>query len=419
MAPQVSVVMPVYNGEAFIAESIASVLAQTYPHWELIVVDDGSTDGTAGIVAGFDDLRIRFTYQENQGLAAARNAGIRLARGEFLAFLDADDLWAPQFLQTCVGYLSGQRDVAAVCTASRMIDPQGRTLLQRGDASWSGLELHGRLLEGGFFPTNAVLVRAPAVREVGLFDTGLQGRGTEDWDLWLRITERFLMDGLAVSLASYRVYPGSMATDAAGMHDNRMSVLAKRFGPPDGEPVSWIEDKRRAYGFAYRTTALSHIQQGQPGEGWRFLGQAVDVYPPLLERVDTFYELACGDQPRGYRGQAGLLDLEASAAEMFRCLDDMFTQARPPVTALRQSTYGNAYLALGMLADRAGDWQAARRYLWRAARHDPRLVSGSFLRRLVKVSAGKRLAGLLKSLCEPADSWARAEPGEAPGRERA
>jgi hypothetical protein len=411
--------MPVYNGEAFIAESIASVLAQTYPNWELIVVDDGSTDGTATIVASFGDLRIRYAYQENYGLPAARNAGIRLARGEFLAFLDADDLWDPQFFQACLGYLAGRQDVAGVYTASRMIDPQGRVLPQRGDAYWSGVDLHRRLLEGGFFPPNAVLVRAAVVRDVGLFDTDLRGRGTEDWDLWLRITERYSMQRLAKPLAYYRVYPGSMATDAAGMHDNRMSVLAKRFGPPDGEPVSWPEEKRRVYGFAYRTAALAYIQQGQPGEGWQFLRRAVDVYPPLLEQVDTFYELACGNQPRGYRGQADMLDLEASAAEIFRRLDDLFARARPPVTALRRRAYGNAHLALGMLADRAGDWHAARRYLWRAARHDPRLVSGSFLRRLVKVSAGKRLAGLLKSLCEPADSWARAELGEAPGRERA
>jgi tetratricopeptide (TPR) repeat protein len=389
----VSLIVPVYNGEAFIAEAIDSVLAQTYPHWELIVVDDGSTDGTSAVLSRFADGRIRCIHQANQGLAAARNAGICLARGEFLAFLDADDLWDPQFLQTCVGYLAEQREVAGVCTASRMVDPQGRVLPQWGDAWWSGPALHARLLEGGFFPPNAVLVRAAAVRAVGLFDTGLQGRGTEDWDLWLRITERYSMHGLAEPLAYYRVYPGSMATQTAGMHANRMSVLTKYFGPPEGDATAWPEEKRRVYGFAYRTTALGYMQQGEPDEGWKYLAQAVETWPWLLQRLDTFYELACGDQPRGFRGRADMLDIEANGGEMLRRLETLLAGSSPGLRALRPAAVGNAYLALAMLSDQAGDWSAARRYLLKAAHCNPSLLRDRrVLRRLAKLTAGRNLA---------------------------
>ena len=94
----VSVLMPAYDGEAYIQQAIESVIAQTYPNWELIVVDDGSTDNTAGIVATYEDPRIRYTYQENRGQAAALNRGLDLAQGEYVTTLDTDDWFTPNSL---------------------------------------------------------------------------------------------------------------------------------------------------------------------------------------------------------------------------------------------------------------------------------------------------------------------------------
>jgi hypothetical protein len=385
----VSIITPVCDGESFIAATIESVLGQSYGHWELIVVDDGSTDGTARMVASFEDPRLCYIYQDNQGLAAARNAGIDLARGEFLAFLDADDMWSPRFLRTCVDYLSERQQIAAVYTASSFVDSQGCVLPQQGDASWSGPELHDRLLEGGFFPPNAVLARTEVVKAVGLFDADLKGHGTEDWDLWLRIASRYPMHGLAEPLAYYRVYPGSMSTDTTCMHANRIAVLAKHFGPPDEEPCLWSEDKRRAYGFAYRATALGFIQHGSPDRGWHFLNRAVAVHPQLLERLDTFYELVCGDQPRGYRGEADQLNLEEGGAEVIRNLERLFEEAPPRVKSQQRTAYGNTFWALSMLADQAGQWRLARRYLWQAMKQNWLLATRiEVMRRLSKLSLG-------------------------------
>jgi len=178
-------------------------------------------------------------------------------------------------------------------------------------------------------------------------------------------------------------------------------VLTKHFGPPEGDPAGWPEDKRRAYGFAYRSAAWGYLQQGQPDEAWRYLARAASTYPPILERLDTFYELACGDQPRGYRGQADRLDIQANGADMLRRLAALFA-ADPSLRALEGVAYGHAYLALAMLSDQAGDWAAARRYLWQAAWRHPGLLSPSFLRRLLKVSAGKRAVGFLRGLRLPA-----------------
>jgi len=395
--PQVSVIIPSYNHARYLPEAISSVLAQTFTDWEAIIVDDGSTDNTAEVVAQFTDPRIRYIHQENRGLSGARNTGIRAAQGDYLAFLDADDEWEPTFLQRCLDALASNGALAGVYTLARFMDETGKVLPRFNSEAPSGGAFRERILQGGCFPVHAALVRADVVRAVGLFDTRLTS--VEDWDLWLRISERYPMRGIAEPLVRYRVYPGSMSTNAARMHANRMAVLAKHFGPPEGEPATWSEEKRRAYGFGYRASAIGYLMQRQPDEAWDLLAKAFSVWPPLLQRLDTFYELACGDQPRGYRGQAELLDLEANGAEMLRRLDELFATAPDTLRAFRQPAYGNAYLALAMLSDQAGRWDLARRYLLRAMRANPRFAgSGAILRRLLKLCIGQCLVHYMKSV---------------------
>lgn len=397
MKPRVSVVIPCFNHASYLDRAIHSVLAQEFGAWEAIVVNDGSTDDTATVVAQYDDPRIRYIYQDNQGLSAARNTGIRAAEGIYLAFLDADDEWEPDFLQCCVGVLESGGTLAGVYTLNYFIDDQGTRLPQLGGQIVSTASFRSRNLEGGFFPPNAVLVRSGLVRAVGLFDTRLTSE--EDWDLWIRISERHEMQGIPRPLARYRVHPGSMSTNAARMHANRMLVLAKYFGPPEGDPHGWPEEKRQVYAFAYQSTARQYIQQGQSDEGWHFMTQAISTWPLLLERVDTFYELACDDQPFGFRGQADQVDLAESGAKMLGRLHDVLAADSSVLAPLRRPAYSNAYLALAMLSDQAGRWNVARRYLLRASRANPRLlISVPFLRRLLKLCAGHRLVDLGRRL---------------------
>src|SRR4030095_13628930 len=102
----VSVMMPVYNGERFIKQTIDSLLAQVYPDWELIIVNDGSTDRTSDIIGTYTDSRIKIVHQANRGEASARNSALKIMQGEFLAFLDADDLYLPNHLESTIKYLS-------------------------------------------------------------------------------------------------------------------------------------------------------------------------------------------------------------------------------------------------------------------------------------------------------------------------
>ena len=398
MTPQVSVIIPCYNHAHYLPCAVNSVLAQTIAGWEAIIVDDGSTDDTRAVAAELADPRIRYIYQENRGLSAARNTGIHIAEGEHLAFLDADDEWTPRFLEACLRILKDNVGVAAAVSLVQFVDESGMELPRLGGRAVAPEDFRERMIEGGFFPPNAIVVRASAVRNAGLFDESLSS--VEDWDLWLRITGH---DGKVISipepLARYRVSVGSMSTDAGRMHANRMAVLAKHFGPPDGDPSNWPDDKRRGYAFAYRSAAMGYIAQQEVDEGWRYLLCAADVYPGLLQRLDTFYELILGDQPRGYRGDAKLVDLSANGAEMLRRLDGLFVVAGRAVQKLKGPAYGSTYLALAMLSDQAGDWAAARRYLRGAVRSHPVLLwDGAVMRRMIKLCLGQRAAYRLRRL---------------------
>jgi len=143
--PIVSVIVPAYNAEKYIPETIQSVLGQTYEAWELIIVDDGSTDKTAETVAAFDDRRIRLVEQENRGVGAARNAGIALAQGDYITFLDADDVLPPESLAARVRYLEEHPEVDVVDGRIVVKDPAMEKTIRTYEPYYSG-ELLPRLL---------------------------------------------------------------------------------------------------------------------------------------------------------------------------------------------------------------------------------------------------------------------------------
>lgn len=393
--PRVSVIIPCYNHGAYLPDAIRSVQAQSISDWELIIVDDGSTDNTRATADQFaNDSRLHYTYQANAGLSGARNTGTREAQGEYVVYLDADDEFEPRFLETCLAALGNNPALAGVYTLNSFIDDQGVRLPQRGGEVVAPSKFRSRNLEGGFFAVHAALVRAAVVREVGFFDTQLTSE--EDWDLWIRIAERYEMQGIAQALVCYRVYPGSMSTNALRMHANRLAVLSKYFGPPEGDPDAWSKDKRSAYGFAYRATAFAMAQQNQPEESWKWLTQAALVWPLLLERVDTFYELAVGNQPSGHRDQVSQATIELNGAKIFDWLSAFCEHYALP-RSMRQRASANVHLALSLLTESTGAWASARHHFYRAIGAQPKLLlSYTMLRRLLKLQAGDQITGILR-----------------------
>lgn len=234
---RVSVIIPAYNRANLIGETIQSVLDQTFTDFEIIVVDDGSTDNTREVIDSFKDPRISYKYQENRGVAAARNTGIRFSGGEYIAFLDSDDLWLPQNLELKVKLLDACPDTALVFSDYYAFD--GDTGATVG-THWQNrpyrylLESEERIRRPfkatlpfvTLMNPVAVMVRSYVFNEVGYFDESL--RGTDDWDMWIRIFQRFLIGAINTPLARFRYHDSRFTTaNIAGMYRAEIAMLDK------------------------------------------------------------------------------------------------------------------------------------------------------------------------------------------------
>ena len=213
-APRVSVILPSHNRVTHLPRSVGSVLQQGFRDLELVIVDDGSTDGTQAWVEALGDERVRYLrHENNRGAGAARNTGIAAARGELLAFQDSDDEWLPGKLARQVGYLDAHPDVALVsCTLRRREPATGTDCLHPAAPLPAGREPRlRRLLLGNFMWTQTWLVRAGALRDLRFDERLLR---IQDWDLALSLAQRFELAHLAEVLVVAYATPGSLLSDA-------------------------------------------------------------------------------------------------------------------------------------------------------------------------------------------------------------
>jgi glycosyltransferase involved in cell wall biosynthesis len=208
--PLVSVVMPAYNRADYIGAAIASVLRQSYPHWQLHIVDDGSRDGTPDVVRGFTDTRILYLQQPNAGQSAARNRAIAAAGGQYICFLDSDNLWNADKLEYQVGLARENPDFDVFYSDTQTISATGEPLPAPSATRWSG-RVTDKLLRSNFVNFNTSLIRAQALRRSGGFDEQL--RSGEDFDLWLRLSLHSQFHYSQKVLAQYRVTPGQISSD--------------------------------------------------------------------------------------------------------------------------------------------------------------------------------------------------------------
>lgn len=232
MNPRYSIVIPCYNAARFIGESIRSCLAQTDGDLEVLVVDDGSTDDSAATVAALaGDTRVRLIRQSNQGVGAARNAGLAAARGEFINFLDADDLLEPEKLALQGRLLAENPEFGLVLCDGRVIDADGRVTTENliEPRRFSGLPpLFDVLFGGGQFPPLVPLLRRSLALEAGGFSTDRAVSGWADTGFWLRVAQTGPRYGLIDKpLCRYRSYAGNMSSDASAMETAARAVYAE------------------------------------------------------------------------------------------------------------------------------------------------------------------------------------------------
>lgn len=230
-SPRVSVVIPTYNRAELLAAALDSVLAQTLQCFEIIVVDDGSTDQTEDLLRGYaKDLR--YVRIEHCGLLGrVRNAGLKIARGDYVAFLDSDDLWTPEKLAYQLDVLEREPNVGIVCSNAQV--------LRCGESGPSGLYLgldqgrSGRVLEellvDNFIIASSAIVRRSVLNRTGFFTEERLLRGIEDYDLWLRVASISEVHYLADPLVIYREHPGSMRREVLpSAHWEGMLLILKR-----------------------------------------------------------------------------------------------------------------------------------------------------------------------------------------------
>ena len=241
-SPSVTVVTPAYNVAKYVGEAVDSVLRQTFRDFEYLVVDDGSADNSADIVKAHagDDPRFRLVAGEHRGLSAARNVGIREAKGEYIAFLDGDDRWHPKFLERQLWLIqSVPPNVGAVFCRSRMVLENGTPVFfqwqRAGGYDFDDFLVNGNPARNG----SSLLIRKSCFTDVGVFDENLDY--IEDMDMWLRIAENSKTPTLWASkyfLVDWRLRPGSITRDRAGLetalHDMLESQTAKLRRLPAG-----------------------------------------------------------------------------------------------------------------------------------------------------------------------------------------
>jgi glycosyltransferase involved in cell wall biosynthesis len=225
--PDVTVVIPAYNAQATIDETLRTVRAQTHANLEILVVDDGSTDSTPQIVERHaqQDARIRLIRQNNGGVAAARNAGANAARGEFLAPVDADDLWHPRKIELQLDvFRNGPSDLGLVYTWFALIDEHSNIIHTKHNPAFSGQVLpvlaHYNFIGNGSSP----LIRLSAFRASPGYDPSLKargGQGCEDWKLYCQLADKHRIGVVKAHLVGYRLLDDNMSSDALQMLRSR------------------------------------------------------------------------------------------------------------------------------------------------------------------------------------------------------
>lgn len=275
-APLVSIIMPAYNVAPWIAQTLSSVLKQTLSDWECIVVDDGSTDETPRIVSSFADSRIRLISQENTGVAAARNKGLDAAQGQYIAFLDADDVWHPLALERMYSTLAAH-PACALCWGDfvRFDDKSSAVLPLPGTRLWHTGNAWEDMMVDCFMQFGAICVRAEVAKNV-YFNTSL--KICEDRDWLLRVLRSRTAIHVPHVVHFYRQRTGSAIRDYGRFLDDEEAMLRAHLEGGDVSPSL----RRRVFSALqfHRAVLLARIP-GRRGEALRAYGKAL-AFDPLF-----------------------------------------------------------------------------------------------------------------------------------------
>jgi glycosyltransferase involved in cell wall biosynthesis len=268
---EISAIIPTYNYARYVTRAVDSALHQTYPLAEVIVVDDGSTDNTREVLSAYGD-RIRYVYQENRGLAGARNTGIRNARSPWVAYLDSDDTWFPEKIERQVKVVEADPAVELVYTSLRICYTDGRTedaIANPPDQLWP------RFRWANSITPSTVMMRRDLALKAGGFDESL--RYCEDWEMWSRLGPHIRYGAALDPLIGYQMTPGSLSSNVTKELATAERVVEKTV-------LKGLQGWRRAY---WRRVAMSAVifrasvacRTSDPASSRRYLAQSLQRWP--------------------------------------------------------------------------------------------------------------------------------------------
>jgi glycosyltransferase involved in cell wall biosynthesis len=277
--PLVSVVIPTYNYAQFVSEAIRSVLAQTFRDFEIIVIDGGSTDDTRSIVEQLG-AQVRYIYQENQGPIVARNTGIQAARGQYIAFLDADDLWLPHKLERQMALMQLQPEVGLVYSTIYQFESKSGAIVGEYPLSdcRQGHVLRDLYLQC-FVPSPTPLVRKSVLDDVGVFDENIR-YGSEDWDLWLRIAARYDFVFVPEPLAKYRYHTSHRSKEGHLRREQQTLEIIEKAARNYPEELGQLRPLKLS--MYLESVGWYLIRQGQRTAGLDRLRKAISYTPCRL-----------------------------------------------------------------------------------------------------------------------------------------
>ncbi|MBZ8181011.1 glycosyltransferase family 2 protein [Oscillatoria salina IIICB1] len=297
----VSVIIPVYKKERYIAATVQSVLAQTYPHFELLIVDDGSPDRSVEICQQFDDSRIKIIRQANQGVSAALNTGIRHAKGEYIAFLDGDDLWLPENLAKQLEHLEKSPQVGVSFSRSALIDAAGKPLGTYLMPQLKGITVPSILRSYPLGNGSAAVLRRKVLEEIRFrrdnspeylyYDEELSC--SQDIECLLRIAIKtdWEIEGISEPLTLYRVSSGGLSANYLKKLEIWETVLSKIRAYAPEEIAPW-ENPSKAYQFRYLARKAIRLHDGKAAVD--LCHRAIATYWQIIfeEPRRTFFILA-------------------------------------------------------------------------------------------------------------------------------
>ena len=284
--PKVDVIIPAYNAAKYLPIAIESVVAQTFEDWRILLIDDGSTDNTVEVIAPF--LRqlgpkLQYIHQQNKGLPAARNTAIRNSSAEFLALLDADDVWLPRRLSESLKRFENHPQVGLTYGFNDRIDQEGR-IVDRFDRP----QKHGEGRIARYIYMRKVDLNCPTITfrrkcidEVGLFDESL--RATEDRDMCLRIALRYEVGLVPEVIAHYRMSPSSMSTDTGRMLQAQLQFIEKHYGAPGCGIIA----RQIALSQIYKIRADALNAKGQRRRALMSSLRALAIFPLGMDNIRT------------------------------------------------------------------------------------------------------------------------------------